>query len=229
MRRRALGSAAAAATVLLVLCASARAAGPTVVPPDQKAYGMTYGEWHAAGWKAYLEIPVSEHPALGNGSLCGFHDGVLHPYIHGSGEVTCTIGPNTPILKPVAVNVCLNATPSIYPPVELRPCAVGIFEQPYRPDEISLSIDGVPVADLRSFGAVSPPFHLDLPEDNILTSWGDRAGPREAEAVAAGWLVIIRPLSIGRHVLRNCVTDANKRFWGPEFGGCHTVNVIVAR
>lgn len=184
-----VASPVAASMILLpTLCGSAAAAGPTVVPPDQQAYGKTYGEWHAAGWKAYLEIPLSEHTAAGNGSLCGFHDGVLHPFIHGSGEITCTVSPNTPILKPVAVNVCTNATPSKFPPVELLPCARQIFDEPLRPDEISLSIDGVPVADLRSFGAVSPPFHLDLPQDNIPTYWGDRANPREAEAIAAGWL-----------------------------------------
>jgi len=41
--------------------------------------------------------------------------------------------------------------------------------------------------------------------------------------------VIIRPLPIGHHVLRSCVNDANKRFWKPEFSGCHTVNMLVQR
>ena len=72
---------------------------------------------------------------------------------------------------------------------------------------MSLTIDGVPVADVRSYGAVSPPFHLDLPEDSILRWFGDRANPREADAVAAGRLVMIRPLSRGTHLVTTCVDD----------------------
>jgi hypothetical protein len=218
---------ATAAAVLLALSTAAVAGAPGTVKPGHKPYGNSYGKWHALGWKSYLEHPVSESPAAGNGTLCGTTDGVLHPHIHGRGTLACTVEAGTPILKPVAVNVCLNAKPSEFPPVKLLPCARKIFEQPFRPDNLSLKLDGERVAHIRRYGAVSPPFRLDLPKDDILSYWGDSGNPRTARGVAAGWLVIFRPLPVGSHRIRSCVTDPDKRQWPPNFSGCHTVNVTV--
>ncbi len=215
---------AAAITALLALSTAAVAGEPDVVKPGHKPFGKSYGQWHAAGWTGYLEHPVPESPAAGNGSLCGNTRGLLHPHIHGRGTLECSIAPGTPILKPVAVNVCLNAHPSEFAPVKLRPCATKIFDEPARPERLSLKLDGERVAHLRRYRAVSPPFHLDLPEDNILHYWGDSANPRTAKAVAAGWLVIFRPLSVGTHRIRSCVSDPGL---SAEFSGCHTVIVTV--
>jgi len=213
--------------VLLSLGMAAGAGAAYTVEPGHKPYGKSYGQWHAAGWTSYLEHPVSESPAAGNGTLCGTTRGILHPHIHGRGKLECEVEAGTPILKPVAVWTCLNATPSIFPPVRLHRCAKRIFKQPLRPDRISLKVDGQPIGHIRRYGAISPPFHLDLPRDNILTYWGDTAKPRTAKGVAAGWLVILRPLPRGRHHLRSCVTDPER--WSGEFSGCHTVTVKVTR
>ena len=228
MRGPRLVSVAVAAAALLASATAAVADAAYTVKPGHKPFGMSYGEWHAAGWTSYLEHPVSESPAAGNGTLCGTTAGTLHPHIHGPGRLQCTVAPGTPILKPVAANVCLNASPSEFPLVKLRPCATEILEQPLRPDEISLKLDGHPVGHIRRYGAVSPRFHLDLPEDNILSYWGDSANPRTAKAVAAGWLVMFRPLPVGTHTIRSCLRDPDKHQWGPRFSGCHTVNVTVA-
>ena len=216
---------AAAAVALLAFSAATLAGAATTVKPGHKPFGKSYGQWHAAGWTSYLEHPVSESPAAGNGTLCGNTRGLLHPHIHGPGKLECTIEAGTPILKPVAVNVCWNATPSEFRPVDLRPCAKEIFEEPLRPEHVSLKLDGKRVAHLRRYRAVSEPFRLDLPEDSILEYWGDSADPRTAKAVAAGWLVIFRPLSVGTHRIRHCLSDPNE--WPPAFSGCHTVTVIV--
>jgi hypothetical protein len=213
---------------LLALALTGVAGAAYTIKPGHKPYGKSYGQWHAAGWTSYLEHPVSESPAAGNGTLCGTTRGILHPHIHGRGKLECTVEEGTPILKPMGVHVCLNAKPSIFRAVRLRPCAAEIFEQPFRPDRISVRVDGRRIAHLRRYGAMSPPFHLDLPEDNILTYWGDTANPRTAKAVAAGWLVILRPLPVGVHRIRGCLRDPDKGQWSPEFSGCHTVNVTVA-
>jgi hypothetical protein len=203
----------------------AGAGGAYTVKPGHKPFGKSYGEWHAAGWKSYLEHPVSESPAAGNGTLCGTTRGAFHPHLHGPGRLECTIEAGTPILKPVAVNLCINAEPSIFPPVRLRRCATRILRQPLKPDRFSLRVDGQRIARIRSYRAVSAPFHLDLPKDDILTYWGDTANPRTAKAVAAGWLVMLRPLPVGEHRLRHCLHDPDR--WSAEFSGCHTIVVTV--
>jgi hypothetical protein len=74
---------------------------------------------------------------------------------------------------------------------ELRQCAIATDN----PSDLSASIDGVEVKDIRtSYASVTSLFPLTYPENNI---GGVSAGP--SEGVSHMWLLIVKPLSIGTH------------------------------
>jgi hypothetical protein len=57
----------AGAVALLAVAATGLAdnASLGVVPPNERAYGHTYGGWSAEWWKWFLSIPEDVHPSLG--------------------------------------------------------------------------------------------------------------------------------------------------------------------
>jgi hypothetical protein len=58
------------------------------------------------------------------------------------------------------------------------------------------SVDGQEISDLEKYWAESSLFSVDLQENNI---WGVKAGP--TQEVAAGYYVMLKPLSPGTHIL----------------------------
>ena len=43
---------------------------PGVIPPNAKAYGMTYGEWSAKWWQWAFSLPVDQNPFFDEGGNC---------------------------------------------------------------------------------------------------------------------------------------------------------------
>jgi hypothetical protein len=210
---------AIAAWTLTVTPATASPAS-TPLKGAQQAFGKPLGDWIGAWWQHYLELPVSENPLAGNGSRCGSVGKVLMP-VYGPGfDAECTAKPGTFVLLNIWTAECSNVEP---PPffgadeAQLRACAEAlVFADP--PDEMSVSVDGRPVMNVRSSHGTSSLYSVDLPEDNIL---GADAGP--AISVAAGWAVLLRPLRPGTHELEVCLLDPDV---GP-FNGCATTTLHV--
>jgi hypothetical protein len=141
--------------------------------------------------------------------------------VYGPGfNAECTVEPGTFVLLNIWTGECSNVEP---PPffgadeAQLRACAEAlVFADP--PDEMSVSVDGRPVTDVRSSRGTSSLYSVDLPDDNLL---GVDAGP--AISVAAGWAVLLRPLRPGTHALEVCLLDPDV---GP-FNGCATTTLHV--
>lgn len=222
MRRAPMFVSAVAAVAAAALMATPAIGSPASTPlrSAQQAFGEPLGNWIGAWWQHYLELPVSENPLASNGSRCGSVGKVLMP-VYGPGfDAECTVKPGTFVLLNIWTAECSNVEPPPYfgaDEAQLRACVeAAIFADP--PDAMSVSVDGRPVAKVRSSRGVSSLFSVDLPVDNLL---GVGAGP--AISVAAGWAVLLRPLRPGTHALEVCLLDPDV---GP-FNGCATTTLHV--
>jgi hypothetical protein len=111
----------------------------------------------------------------------------------GTATRSCTIPAGTSILVPLINVECSTVEGNGDTPAELRACARGFAEQF---SDLSLTIDGVAIADLQRFRVHSPVFQFTAAKDNV---FGVPAGT--ARSVADGFWVLIRPLSPGTHTI----------------------------
>lgn len=205
--------------VCLAISQHAEAGGgnnnPGVVPPNAKYRGHTYGEWQAKYWQAMFAIPVVNgiHPFLSFGAFGGA-DGVvfLAPsyYQPGSYVVDVTIPAGTPLFLPVYFHSeCSQLEPDPFhgeDEASLRQCAndfIDLYSSGY-----FASIDGRPVNNIDAYRSDSPLFEFGpLPENNLFQFLGlDAPADTTSLSVAAGYHLLLPPLSVGRHDIRVGVT-----------------------
>jgi hypothetical protein len=178
------------------------AAGPTVLPPDEPAYGLTYGEWAARSSQWVLSLPLDVNPhADPTGEHCGYGQAGPVFFLAGSdtgtAERACTVPAGTALLLPLLAASCTTVEP---PPffgrdeAELRACAEALFATRA---ELTATVDGVAVPDLERYRAQSPLFTVALPADNWLG-----VEPAVAAGVADGYWLLLAPLPPGEHELR---------------------------
>jgi hypothetical protein len=106
---------------------------------------------------------------------------------------SCTISSQQSILVPLINVECSTAEEDGETPAELRKCARDIADQF---TDLSLVIDGTPVADLTTFRVGSPVFTFTAAAGNV---FGIPAGT--TRSVADGYWVLIRPLAPGTHTI----------------------------
>ena len=183
---RSIGPRLVAVSVLLVsllLGATAAVAAPPQVkkpPPPLTAL------W----WQTFLSI--SGNP-LDRCDL-GTRDVVfLAGTTGGAATRSCTIPAGTSILVPLINVECSTAEGNGDTPAELRACARDVAEQF---TDLSLTIDGVAIADLQRFRVHSPVFQFTAAEGNVFG-----IPPGTTRSVADGFWVLIRPLSPGTHTI----------------------------
>jgi hypothetical protein len=183
---RSIGPCLVAVSVLLVsllLGATAAVAAPPQVkkpPPPLTAL------W----WQTFLSISGNplDRCDLGTGDVV-----FLAGTTGGSATRSCTIPAGTSILVPLINVECSTAEGNGDTPAELRACARGFADQF---TDLSLTIDGVAIADLQRFRVQSPVFQFTAAEGNV---FGVPAGT--TRSVADGYWVLIRPLSPGTHTI----------------------------
>ena len=111
----------------------------------------------------------------------------------GAATRSCTIPAGTSILVPLINVECSTAEGNGDTPAELRACARGFADQF---TDLSLTIDGVAVADLQRFRVHSQVFQFTAAEGNV---FGIPAGT--TRSVADGYWALIRPLPPGTHTV----------------------------
>lgn len=181
----------------------ARPAEPGVLPLHAKYKGLTYGDWLALSWQAVFAIPVEAggHPLITGGAV-GLNNGMVSlwaPVVAaGSPRVTIpvTIAPGQHLSVGMISVECSVAEP---PPfhgedeAELRACANGLLDLA---SDLYVAIDGKPVQNPGAYRTESPLFRFGpLPEGNVL---GLPPGT-QSDAVAAGYGLLLSPLSVGVH------------------------------
>ena len=175
-------------------------------PANSAPFGMTYGDWQAAYLQYMFSIPASVNPVNDlTGADCNVAQSsspvfFLNSIVSGSVTRTCTI-PAKALLITVAWAECSNIEPPPSygaDPQDMRTCAavatngVGITT-------LRLTVDGQDLSGLlRSLRVQSPYYFFTMPPtDNLLGLEGVTSG----WSVSDGYLVMLKPLPPGNHVI----------------------------
>ena len=178
----------------------ARGTNASVLPPNARVQGLTYGGWIARWWKYALELPASQNPITGRTRAnCAIQQiGNVALVVANSTldvPIQCVVPAGTLLYLEVLGAECSTLEP---PPfyggneAELQACAQGIV-----PEDLEASIDGVEVQNLSAYIFTSPMYEFTVPEDNILGAPAGATG----ESVGYGAYLLIAPLSPGKHTI----------------------------
>ena len=191
---------------------------PSVIPPNAKSYGMTYGQWSAKWWQWAYSLPVDQNPWFDEGGSCAngahgqfgpvwFLTGVINE--SGTAERQCTVPAGKALFFPI-----INAEDAT---LESGLTGEALREFPTQAmdlvTDLEAEIDGVPLEELYDYRAVSPLFvYGPLPDNNVLQYFGyvapagsTSAGATGVEpvpsAAADGYYLMLAPLSVGHHTI----------------------------
>jgi hypothetical protein len=199
------------ALALLLLAMPARVApaqeSVKPLPPEDRAYGLSLGEWIAAWWQWIGSIPTSTNPQT---DTTGTRAGVGQ-------RMPVWFLPNSFDPKDVTRTVFIPAGAAIF---WAGPSSTALHhpgdrnEQQMR-DELAtyvrefldqftvmdVSVNGVPIPDVKSYRAQTPLFNLVLPPNNIWDITVAAGKDPRLVGVAEGFGFILPPLPVGKHVL----------------------------
>jgi hypothetical protein len=189
--------------------AFAKNPNPGVIPPNAKAYGMTYGEWSAKWWQWAYSLPVGQNPFFDeNGSCANGANGQLGPVwfltgvINDSGTAVrnCIVPAGKALFFPVlnAEGATLEGNGSTEAELREFPTyVIGLVTN------LAAEIDGVSLGNLQDYRAASPLFtYGPLPDNNVLQLFGyDAPAGATSLAAADGFYLMVAPLSVGEHTI----------------------------
>lgn len=205
------------ALLITSLTSGAGNLNPSILPPNSKPYGKTYGEWGAEWWKWAVGIPAAENPILDTtGEFSDIdQDGpvwFIAGAFGGTYEREITVPRGKALFFPLVnalwwapddletaryvVEVYLGLNPDDFTDEELIRLLANFFLCCNL--EMTCCIDGQEIQNLEGYHADSRFFHI---EDTDLI---DDLGGSIAEdnlAVAAGYWLMVAPLSAGEHVI----------------------------
>jgi len=198
---------------------AAKNPNPGVIPPNAKAYGMTYGEWNAKWYQWAFSLPVDQNPWFDEDGGCAngangqfgpvwFLTGVINE--SGTAVRNCTVPAGKALFFPI-INAEDATLESGLTGEDLRDYSTWIMSLV---TNIAAEIDGVPLVNLYDYRAVSPFFYYGpLPENNVLEYFGfyAPAGSTSAgappnntltpSAAADGYYLMLAPLPAGQHTI----------------------------
>jgi hypothetical protein len=182
-----------------------------VVPPKQKAFEMSYGEWSARWWQYVFGLPEANNPLSDTtGAQCGL--GQWGPVFFLVGTTggdpvvrSCTIPAGKGLLIPV-VNFG-GAVPDDAGTIEevtgIAASAADLIDV----STLSVTIDGVAVKNLGDFRFRSPIFSFTGSTPNIFSVYGCVITAPHCyegfhdQAVADGYWILLNPLPAGNHTV----------------------------
>lgn len=164
---------------------------------DEVPFDKTWEEWTAEWWKWSLSLPKDQNPitdATGESASNKQKGPVwfLAGTFGGLAERSCEIPGGKAIFFPISCNETSYAEcPNFKTEAELRAFAKADIDQV---KTIMATVDGqrLPDSDLRRLE--SPPFELDLPEDNVAG-----APPGTTKSKSDGYWIFLKPLPVGKH------------------------------
>jgi hypothetical protein len=177
---------------------------PGVFKPNSKAHGRSYAEWSAEWWQWNMEHPVVGHPSI--------DDPAFDVASGQSGKVWFLATPvefGTATPTPVTRNITIRPGTALFvgmlngewssnegAPTEAEQREVANF-QADRIVNLACTLDGRPVTNLGNYRFESDQFAFTAPDPWIFSPAPSGAGT----AVADGYYLFLKPLSVGRHVL----------------------------
>lgn len=170
---------------------------------------MTYGDWLVAYTQYLFAIPASVNPAADTtGADCNVAQPSGPVYFLNSAFVgtfvtrTCTVPASKALLIPVAFWECSSVEPPPSygaNPQDMRACAAAAADG-IGVNTLKLTVDGKNISRLlRSMRVQTPYYQFTLPAtDNILGLDGVTSG----FSVLDGYLVMLKPLTHGKHLIQ---------------------------
>jgi hypothetical protein len=188
---------------------------PTILPPQAKLDGKSYGEWAAACWQWLFSIPADRNPildttgedaAVGQSGDVWFLIGTWAGPDAGPVVRTVTVPVGKALFFPVYNAVWVN-TPENEPDWDLYPAA---REEALAWCEaavdaaidagLSCEIDGRAVKCIASYRCQAPNFAVDFPEDNVWADYGV-VGGIHPNSIDDGVYLMLAPLPAGKHTI----------------------------
>jgi hypothetical protein len=211
-------------------------AGGSVVPPAQKTFDMTYGEWSARWWQFVFGLPQADNPLDdATGALCGKAQWGPVIFLYGTtgGDPvvrTCTIPGSKGLLIPI-----VNFGGSVPEDGTTIEEVAGVAKDAADLIDVStllFTIDGIPVRNLGNYRFQSPMFSYTGSIPNVFSEIGCVASTPHCyegfhdEAFADGYWVLVNPLSAGHHTIHfhGEVPD-----WGFVVDVTYNLTVLPAR
>jgi hypothetical protein len=200
------------ALALLVLMVPAKLGsaqdGIKPLPPDEKAFGLTLGEWGAALMQWILSIPASVNPESDpTGIRAGIGQRMPVWFLPAaplglSFQRRIIIPAGYAILYGGPVNL-LYAPPGKATEEQLR-ADLGRDNERFlgKISLLEISVNGVPVPDLNRYRVPTPLFTLVLPPGNLLGVSVTAGKDQRAAAVAEGYFMLLPSLPVGKHVIQ---------------------------
>lgn len=185
---------------------------PWLVPPNSNVDGKSYGDWGAAWWVWDYGIPFATNPILDpTGAYQGQNQAgsvyFLAGNSGGAGERTVTIPTGVKVLVPL-INI-FNDYPCPDPNFQPAPgqsledflaAGANAFFDPYvSSTTLSLSLDGVAAQNLFDYRATSR--MVTFTGQPSMQAFDGCITGTPQQGVAAGYWVMLAPLSAGAHTL----------------------------
>jgi hypothetical protein len=211
-RRRlsvAKGLLALAVLVVALVPAGALAEGGNgkakVFAPNAHPYGKSYAEWTATWWPWALAEPAATNPVVDpTGASCavgqpGGKVWLLAGTFGGAATRECTVPKGKALLLPLVNNFwcAFPEDPPNEKTLEFIRAQMAFVKRDAA--NLSATIDGVAVPNLRDFYVESAVFRVVLPPGNVA---GAPAGLVCDPSVDFGFYLIVKPLSTGEHTIR---------------------------
>lgn len=185
--------------------------------PNEKPYGLIYGEWSTEWWKWLLSSPNDSNPSTDRtGQYCNMNQNNPNVWFlagtsGGYEERKCSIPEGMAILvSPIEVICTFAEYPELKHEKDLRNCAKSDQDAV---KDVKLIVDSIPVKDLQNYRVASSLFNVTLPENNVLG-----VPPQTTEAISDGTFVILKELPVGHHtiyasgLLADVTTTSNLNF-----------------
>lgn len=185
--------------------------------PNEKPYGLIYGEWSTEWWKWLLSSPNDSNPSTDRtGQYCNMNQNNPNVWFlagtsGGYEERKCSIPEGMAILvSPIEVICTFAEYPELKNEKDLRNCAKSDQDAV---KDVKLIVDSIPVKDLQNYRVASSLFNVTLPENNVLG-----VPPQTTEAISDGTFVMLKELPVGHHtiyasgLLADVTTTSNLNF-----------------
>ncbi|HJT85750.1 MAG TPA: hypothetical protein VJ697_14805 [Nitrososphaeraceae archaeon] len=168
--------------------------------PNEKPFGLSYGEWSAEWWKWLLSSPSDSNPSTDRtGQYCNMNQNNSNVWFlagtsGGYEERKCSIPEGMAILaSPIEVICTFAEYPELKTHEDLRNCAKSDQDAV---KDVKLTIDSKPIRDLQKYRVQSSLFNITLPENNIFG-----VSPQITEAISDGTFIMLKDLPVGRHTI----------------------------
>jgi hypothetical protein len=224
----------ALALLVLIGPTNVRAAQAEITPlkPDERAFGLTLGEWGAAWVQWLYSIPASTNPRnekTGMGASVGQRMPVwfLPPAFGSPDPRTIIVPAGYSILYVGPTTLLIHMPPPIYPKSpDGLPLPEALQKMIESVSVVEVSVDGVLIPDAKRYGVQSPLFTLFLPPGSIEDPSATEA--RRDGALIGGYFYLLPPLPVGKHVIQARWEGVNVFDGTPYKFEAPSVNLIVA-